>query len=141
MKPFILILLTSFFAVSCDKQEILPAGKYCGDIDTFVQAHFPGSPVLQVIEDRDDLRKTYIASLQGGAVLEFDRRCDIIEMEAPFGLPASAIPAKVWDFTEKNYPANFIVSWELDDRGQQVDLDNGIGLEFTKGGDFLRIDN
>ena len=140
MKHAFLIVFAALFATACEKQEILPAGEYCQGIETFAQTHFPGYPILQVIEDRDDLRKTFIASLQGGVVLEFDRKCAIIEMEAPFALPASAIPVKVWDFVEANYPSNVIVSWELDDRGQQVELDNGIGLEFTKGGDFLRID-
>ena len=39
------------------------------------------------------------------------------------------------------YADNFIVEWDLDSTHQSVKLNNGIELEFTLKGKFLRIDN
>ncbi|MCO6485903.1 MAG: PepSY-like domain-containing protein [Saprospiraceae bacterium] len=140
MKNLILFVLLALGLSACDKEEIVPAGKYCTDIETFVQTHFPQQSILQVIRERDDLRTQYIVSLTDGVLLEFNRNCDIMEIQAPFALPASVIPPKVWDFAEANYPSNYIVAWELDGPHQEVELDNGIGLIFTKDGEFLKID-
>ena len=56
-------------------------------------------------------------------------------------MPNSVIPEKILQYVTTNYPTNFITDWELDDKNQQVQLDNGLDLEFKMNGDFLRIDN
>jgi hypothetical protein len=40
----------------------------------------------------------------------------------------------------QNYPNNFITDWEIEDGYQEVELDNGIELEFTLDGVFIRMD-
>jgi len=56
-------------------------------------------------------------------------------------LPNSVIPEKILQYVTVNYPTNFITDWKLDGKNQEVQLDNGLNLEFNIKGDFLRIDS
>lgn len=73
--------------------------------------------------------------------LEFNRKNEIIEIDGLTELPSSVIPEKLRQYVINNYPSNLITDWELDDKNQQIELDNGLDLEFNMNGDFLRIDN
>ena len=73
--------------------------------------------------------------------LEFNRKKEIIDIDGVTQLPNSVIPEKILQYVTTNYPTNFITDWKLDDKNQQVQLDNGLDLEFKMNGDFLRIDN
>jgi hypothetical protein len=39
-----------------------------------------------------------------------------------------------------NYSDNFIKGWEMDEGKQEVELNNGLDLEFDMNNDFLQID-
>ncbi|NLW30122.1 MAG: hypothetical protein GXY77_01545 [Fibrobacter sp.] len=73
--------------------------------------------------------------------LEFNRKNEIIDIDGVSQLPNSVIPEKILQYVTTNYPTNFITDWELDGKNQQIELDNGLDLEFNMNGDFLRIDN
>ena len=73
--------------------------------------------------------------------LEFNRKNQIIDIDGKTALPNSVIPEKIRQYVTANYPTNVITDWELDDRNQQIQLDNGLDLEFTMNGDFIRIDS
>ena len=64
----------------------------------------------------------------------------IIDIDGKTALPNSVIPEKIRQYVTANYPTNVITDWELDDLNQQIQLDNGLNLEFTMNGDFIRID-
>jgi hypothetical protein len=86
-------------------------------------------------------QKTYDILLSESISLEFNRKKEIIDIDGVAQLPNSVIPEKILQYVTTNYPTNFITDWELDDKNQQVQLDNGLDLEFKMNGDFLRIDN
>ena len=44
-------------------------------------------------------------------------------------------------YIKANYPNNFITKWDLDRTHQSVELNNGIEIEFTLKGKYLRIDD
>ena len=73
--------------------------------------------------------------------MEFNSKNNIKSIEAKSKLPNSVIPEKIMEYVETNYPNNFIVEWDLDTKHQSVELNNGIELEFTLKGAFLRIDD
>jgi hypothetical protein len=56
-------------------------------------------------------------------------------------LQDSVIPTKILDYVSSTYPDNYIIGWELEDKGrQQVTLNNNLELEFDKDSKYLRID-
>lgn len=137
--PFLAFALV--IASSCEKETVLEANDIPAEIETFVATHFDGQSIIQVTRERDDLRKSYEVLLDNYASLEFNGKKEITSVEAGEKLPDSVIPESVIAYVLETYPDNFIVAWELDDRRQQVELDHGIELEFSRDGKFIKIDD
>ncbi len=131
----------AFTLTSCDREEVIPSTDLPSEITSYISTHFPNNSIVQVIKDRDGLTKTYDILLSESISLEFNRKKEIIDIDGVAQLPNSVIPEKILQYVTTNYPTNFITDWELDDKNQQVQLDNGLDLEFKMNGDFLRIDN
>ncbi len=141
IKNSLMATALAFTLTSCDKEEVIPSSDLPSEITSYVSTHFPNNTIVQVINDRDGLSKTYDILLSENISLEFNRKKEIIDIDAVTQLPNSVIPEKIRQYVTTNYSTNFITDWELDDKNQQVQLDNGLDLEFKMNGDFLRIDN
>ncbi|MDY0344033.1 MAG: PepSY-like domain-containing protein [Lentimicrobium sp.] len=142
-RPLILFLF-AFFAISgvssCEKETVLPESDWPAEIKTYIETHFSDLAILQVVKDKDGTKTTYEVRLEGGFVLEFNRKMEVIEIEGLDRLPDSVIPAKILDYINQNFPANYIIEWELEGKNQEVKLDNKLEIQFDMSGEFLRID-
>lgn len=136
----LLLAGTGFTANAQDKiitQSELPAA-----IKTYLKTHFAENEVLQATLDKGMFSKSYDVILNNDITLEFDSKDKIEEIKSHHSkLPDSVIPKSILDYVKKNYPNNFITEWDLDKGKQKLELDNGIDLEFTLEGHFLRIDD
>lgn len=141
LKASLIATLFTISLTSCTQEVIIPASEYPSEITSYTSTHFPNNSILQVIKDREDLTETYDVLLSENIRLEFNRKKEIIDIDGAAQLPNSVIPERILQYVTSNYPTNFITDWELDNKNQQVQLDNGLDLEFTMKGDFLRIDN
>jgi len=90
--------------------------------------------------DTENNLVTYDIYLNGNIELEFNNEYEIIEIDGRAQLPDSVIPSAILDYVAQNYPNNFITDWDLERDHQQIELDNGLDLEFTMTGEFIRID-
>lgn len=144
MKKVIYSVFSLAFALvmftACDKESIVSADGLPKSAQLFITQHFPNHEVLQVVKERDDLKTTYDVYLSDGFNLDFDKNGKILGVEGTSKLPDSVVPEKILAYVQANYPDYFIRDWELDDRGQEVALSNGMDLKFDKNGNFLRID-
>ena len=93
------------------------------------------------MEDVDGFTKKYDVTLSDNITLEFNRAKEVTDIDANAKLPDSVIPTEITQYVATNFPNNVITDWELEDRHQQVGLDNGVDLEFKMSGEFIRIDN
>lgn len=141
MKRLFLLAVLPLLLISCEKEKILPLTEVPSEISNYISTHFPDNPIIQSIKETDGLELTYDITLEGGFFLEFNRKKEVIDIEGLSKLPDSVIPAKLLEYMPSNYPDNFIIGWELDDRNQQIKLENRLELEFNMNGIFLRIDN
>jgi hypothetical protein len=131
-----------FFSLTGFAQKvIISSSELPVEIATYTATHFPSNTILQVILDKEGSKKTYDVTLSEGFNLEFNRNMEIIEIEGISQLPESVIPEKIWQYVKANFPNNVITEWELDGRKQEIELDNGLELDFNMNGDFLKIDN
>lgn len=112
----------------------------------FIAAHFANENLTSVqIEDNwmpwdnDDKYEVYFSS---GLELTFNKAGEITEIEAAKdqNIPAAALPAEIKSYVSSNYQDAAITSWERDGKDQDVELSNGVDLEFDKSGKFLRVD-
>jgi hypothetical protein len=76
----------------------------------------------------------------GAVVLGFNSSYEITDIDGTTQLPDSVIPQAILDYVAQSYPANFITDWELERNHQQIELNNGLELEFELNGAFIRID-
>lgn len=138
----IIALMTILFTLgSCDEEKIISNNELPAEIKEYTETHFPGNPILQSVIELDDLTKTYEVLLKDNFKLKFNRKKEIIDIEGETKLPDSVIPQKISQYVISNFPDNFIKGWEVEGRNQQIELDNDLDLEFTKDGDFIRIDS
>lgn len=123
-----------------------------GNIDQFVQAHFPGYLVAYVKQDREDgvdCRKVYIRkSYWQSFKLVFDMQDNWMEVEGDdYGrtpVPASVLdlmPKGVRDALSQKYPAALVTSVENRSSGYKVELAGDIELYFGKDGSLHGIDD
>lgn len=133
--------VTLFLTIGCEKEIITPSDDLPVEISTYLTIHFPKNTIVQVIKDLDGLTKTCDILLSENISLEFNRKKEVIAIDGVTQLPNSVIPEKILQYVNINYPTQFITDWELDIDNQQIELNNGLDLEFNKKGDFLRIDN
>lgn len=85
----------------------------------------------------------YEVKLDNAIELEFNSKNQVKEIKSRSGikLPDSVIPPSILSYVKANYRQNSIVEWELKKKKQEIELENGIELEFDLNGKFLRIDD
>lgn len=137
----LLLLMGVVLFTGCEKEEIVPESKLPAAIQTYITTHFPDNSVTQVIQEKNFANTSYEIFLDGGFQLDFNNKNEITNIESTTKLPDSVIPVEILAYVSENYPSNVIIEWELDEKNQQIGLDNGLDLEFTMAGVFLRIDN
>lgn len=124
-----------------ETEVVLAPGEIPTQLLAYVIQYFPESTIIRAIKETDDNTVSYELYLSGNFELEFNEAFEITSIEGNTQLPDAVIPAPILDYVNQNYPNNFIVEWELEDDNQQVELDNGLELEFTLTGEFIGIDN
>lgn len=140
LKSSLVAIALTVSLISCAKDEVIPVSELPAEMKAYISTHFPSNTILQVVKDVDGLTKTYDVLLSERISLEFNRQKEIIDIDSEIALPNSVIPEQIRQYVTANYPSNVITDWELDDRNQQIQLNNGLDLKFNMNGDFLRID-
>lgn len=142
MRNLFVLAVISAFLMSCEKEteEVLPENRIPSEITAYISTHFPGSQILHAIKDEERNEVSYEITLNEGFYLEFNKNLDVTDIEGTSKLPDSVIPSAILEHVASNYSGNFITGWELDDRHQQVRLNNLLELEYAMNGEFLRVD-
>lgn len=122
------------------KDEIISAADLPKEIKKYMSKHFSNAKVIKAKKEETLLGVHHELKLDNGVELEFNGKNEIIEVDGSTKLPDSVIPSSILKYVKSNYAENSIVEWKLDRNKQEVELDNGIELEFTKEGKFIRID-
>lgn len=146
MKRFFAILAIATATLlglqSCEKDDnyinesLLPT-----EAQNFLTAHYSAVEIDSVIKDFDDFTYTYKVYLADGTRIEFKKNGGWKEVKnETVGVAHSVIPQKILEYVTTNYPNNFIVHIE---RGRDIDieLNDGLDLDFTHDGDFIRVDH
>ncbi len=136
-----LMAATVLFA-GCEKEQVVAYNDVPQEIQSYVETHFSSNKILQTLKDTEGLTLTYDVTLDSAISLEFNRSKEIISIDANSKLPDSVIPKKILTYVLTNYPDLVITDWEKESRKvQQIELNNGLDLEFDEEGNYLRIDN
>ncbi|MDO5105444.1 PepSY-like domain-containing protein [Capnocytophaga sp.] len=137
----ILIALFGFQFVSAQERNItfeqLPA-----QAQTFVKKHFAAQRVVTVVEDAKPYSKEYDVYFENGTKIEFYANGDWEEVKSRAAeVPAGIVPAAISQYVKAQYPNAFVQEIKKKHYGYEIEISNGLDLEFDKTGKFLRIDN
>ena len=142
MKKYTVILSALvLFVTSCEKESIIGYEEVPAEIKSYVSTHFPQRAVLQAIKSKGNCDEAFEIKLDSNTTLEFNRKNEITEIESDMALPKAVIPMNIWEYVATNYSNNFITDWSREKYEQEVQLNDGLQLEFNKDGKFLRLDN
>lgn len=133
-----IVLITNFaFA----QEVIIPFNQLPAKAKTFIHQHFKDVKVMNVIQDKDAFSKDFDVNFENGTKVEFDRTGNWKEIKTLSGsVPSSLVPAKIKRYISNNYNGASIVEINKDAYKIDVELSNGVDLDFDKNGNFLRID-
>lgn len=134
------LLPAAILLTGCEEETVVKEPDVPEAIKSWVSTYFPDHPIVQVVKDRDDFTVTWDVILAEGVSLEFDKDYHITDLSYALGLPDTVVPEPILEYVRTNYPQQLIVEWELNKRSQEVNLKNGLELEFSLEGEFLRID-
>lgn len=103
-----------------------------------VGKYFGKKPITQIVKDSDDGRVTYDIYFEDGSEAEFSNNGSLKEAKSYSGLSNAIIPARIRTYVSKYFSGASIVKWERGINRQEVELSNGIELDFDLKGRFLR---
>lgn len=108
---------------------------------TFMDSHFKGQTIQMVEKDTDFLSVSYKVTFSDQIEIEFDQAGDWEEVDGnKNALPTTFILEPIVTYVATNYQGAQIVKIEKESRIYEVKLNNGLELEFSKSGEFKRID-
>lgn len=144
MKKLVLTSVVSMFSIGLllaqNGEEKLPQNSH-----EFIAQHFSSETITFVEKDNWTPLKNndqYEVHFSSGLEMSFNKEGEITEIEAAKNqtIPSEALPAEILSYVNSNYPDFGVKSWEIDGNDQDVELTNGVDLEFDKDGKFLRVD-
>ena len=120
-------------SASANKNNQLPV-----EITSYIKTSFPNHKIIKHNMDDDD--KGYEVYLDKEIVLDFNSKNEIVGIDGKSKLPDTAVPPKILAYVKSSFSSNSITDWELEDKIQQVTLNNGVELEFNKSGEYILTD-
>lgn len=96
-----------------------------------LRQHFPTATSIKL--DKEDGNMVYTVRLASGGRVEFDSEGNWLEINCRRDrVPVDLIPAPIVQEVAKRWPQVYVVQIERDRRGYEVDLSNGMEVEFNK---------
>lgn len=107
----------------------------------FMDTHFNSKTIQLVEKDVDFLSVSYKVTFTDRIEIELDQSGDWEEVDGNKNpLPTTFLLEPIVTYIKANYPEAQVVKVSNERRIYEVELNNGLELEFSKSGQFKRID-
>ena len=142
MKKMLFILLafvmTMSMPVMSDNDRVITFDQLPAPAQAMLKQHFGDKVPLVITADRSDFNVMY----QSGEKVEFDKKGNWREIECKrSSVPEALVPEQIKAAVKKSFPGTTIQKIDRDRRGYDVELDNGLDLEFNKKFQMVEIDD
>jgi hypothetical protein len=136
-----LFFLFAFITFNCMGQEVpVKFNELPRVAQDFINKYFPDN-FHHGIKEVESRKITYTVFMNDDTEIEFTEAGRWTEIEGDNNkIPYTFIQKPILDYIKQNYPKQFITKIELEQTGYDVELDNGIDLEFDASGLFIKVD-
>ena len=142
-KLITLVLLLFAVSKASAQDKMLSFDALPGQAQAFVKKYFSVKDVAHVKMDTEYIfKKEYEVILKNGSKMEFDSDglWKKVEMKAG-AVPPQIIPAATSQYIQKSFPNTFVKEISRERKRYEVEISNGLDLEFSEDGKFIRIDD
>lgn len=134
-------ICASTFNVMADKEEPINANQLPATAQKVLKANFSDSKIAIAKKETDLFSKSYDVVFTNGNKIEFDRNGHWEKISCKQGeVPSVLIPSSILQYVNNHFQQVLIVEIEKDNRGYEVELSNGIELEFNQKGRCTKVD-
>lgn len=145
-------ILTAFMLVfsiglasagTSDQGKIIPYAQLPAKAQQFFSAHFSQADVASVVLFSEYyVKKEYTIYLKDGSKVEFDSagEWEKVKMRNQ-AVPAKIIPSNMSQYVASSFPNTYVKEIKKSRNKFELEISNGLELEFNRKGDFLRIDD
>ena len=142
MKTILLSVFIFFFGIIANAQETpIKNSELPAEATAFISNYFSKNTIHHAIKDQDKRKIKYEVMLDDMTELKFTEKGAWKEVDGKNKvIPTGYILKPILDYVTKNYPKSSITKIDKGFNDIDIDLDNGIELEFDLKGKFLRID-
>ena len=109
-------------------------------ITTFIKQHFPNATVVGIEPDNEHGGLEYDVYLSDGTQIDFDANNQWEKVESR-SVPAFFIPKAIATYVSSNYQNMDIIKIDKEPHGYEIELSNGLDLNFDNSGRFLSMDD
>lgn len=108
----------------------------------FIKNYFVNQPVAMATVEQEFMGKSYDVVFTNGDKVEFDKKGKWTNVDCRHSeVPQTVVPATIRQYISKNYPEVKVLQIELTDRkGYDVNLSNGVEVEFDRRFNVVEID-
>lgn len=141
-----LFMLVGLGLASCDKDDgLVNTDNLPAAAKSFLSTYYPGVKILYAEKDYDDGHKEYEVDLTNGHSVTFNKDGEWLDVDAPQGqtIPAGIAPEKIVNFIATDFNGVGINEISRNFRGHigyEVELVNGVDLNFNIDGDYIGVD-
>ncbi len=141
-KILAVLLLSGGLTVSAQgTKQVISLNELPTKAQEFIKKHFNSQKAVSIIKDTENLLDVEYKTIYNNMVISFDSKGEWEEVDGKRNaIPTTFIPQEIVNHIQKSFPDNNIVKIEKGKRKYEVEISNGLDLEFTKAGAFLRID-
>lgn len=109
---------------------------------TFLKKHFGTENPTYIIKDKETFSTDYKVQFANKIEVEFDGNGDWEEVDGHHtAIPTAIVPTAIATYVKTNFNDAQVTSLDKGRWGYEVNLNNGLELEFDLSGKFLRIDD
>lgn len=145
MKKVMTLFACLFFMITAamaDNGKIIQFVQLPVQAKVFVSSHFKALKVATTTVESEFMNKTYNVFFATGEKVEFNKNGVWQEVKCVnTPVPEKIVPVEIRSYVRQQYPDMFITSIERDKRGYDVELSNGLDIEFNNRFEVAGIDD
>ena len=112
------------------------------EIETFVETYFPQTTILNVETDDNEIEVKLEDRTEIDFTVNFEWKNIDCEDSQIYGVvPTELVPTQITDYVTANYPNSHIDKIEKHNFGWEIELNNGIEIEFDSNFNVIEIDD